>query len=163
MNKLFSIAILALAFASCKNSGNQKVPSSIPASAPTTINVPTPGVTDTSKPVTTNTIQAAPNVQAVPATQPTTTNTGKVALNPAHGAPGHRCDIAVGAPLNSPAISTTIPATGNNNAPIMAQPQVQPLPQPLPQPAGNNNARLNPAHGQPGHDCAIPVGQPLKS
>jgi len=24
-----------------------------------------------------------------------------VALNPAHGQPGHRCDIAVGAPLNS--------------------------------------------------------------
>ena len=23
--------------------------------------------------------------------------------------------------------------------------------------------KLNPAHGQPGHDCAIPVGQPLPS
>jgi hypothetical protein len=23
--------------------------------------------------------------------------------------------------------------------------------------------RLNPAHGAPGHDCAVAVGQPLKS
>src|SRR5690554_1359979 len=29
----------------------------------------------------------------------------------------------------------------------------------------NNNpsANLNPPHGQPGHDCAVPVGQPLPS
>jgi hypothetical protein len=35
-------------------------------------------------------------------------------------------------------------------------------PNALPQPT-NGNVRLNPAHGAPGHDCAIPVGQPLKS
>ena len=72
------------------------------------------------------------------------------ALNPAHGLPNHRCDIAVGAPLNSPSqpLQQTAPAN-------------QPLPA-LPKPA-NGSARLNPAHGLPGHDCSIPVGQPLNS
>ena len=31
-------------------------------------------------------------------------------MNPAHGAPGHRCDISVGAPLNSPAPEAKQPA-----------------------------------------------------
>ncbi|HZH87359.1 MAG TPA: hypothetical protein VFD77_08580 [Brumimicrobium sp.] len=26
-----------------------------------------------------------------------------------------------------------------------------------------SGAKLNPAHGEPGHDCAVPVGQPLPS
>lgn len=79
-------------------------------------------------------------------------------LNPAHGQPGHRCEIPVGAPLNS--------------APAAAQPQVQTVassPQAITVPASapttaptDPNAKLNPAHGQPGHDCAIPVGAPLK-
>lgn len=73
-------------------------------------------------------------------------------LNPEHGQPGHRCDIAVGAPLNSPV--RAVPQT----APV---PQVSlPASQPI-MPAGS--VTLNPPHGQPGHDCAIPVGQPLKS
>ena len=74
------------------------------------------------------------------------------ALNPEHGKPNHRCDIAVGAPLSSPVQSVPL------------QTPAQTLPA-LPQPAGNasGTARLNPAHGQPGHDCAIPVGKPLKS
>ncbi len=29
--------------------------------------------------------------------------------------------------------------------------------------ANSNSGALNPAHGQPGHDCAIPVGAPLNS
>ena len=40
---------------------------------------------------------AAPQTQAAPATA----STGSGKLNPAHGQPGHRCDIAVGAPLDS--------------------------------------------------------------
>lgn len=71
-------------------------------------------------------------------------------MNPPHGQPGHRCDIAVGAPLNSPpgknaptsANITTTPATVNNT----------------PTAPG-----MNPPHGQPGHRCDIPVGQPLNS
>jgi hypothetical protein len=85
---------------------------------------------------------------------------GQVALNPEHGKPGHRCDIAVGAPLNSPptnqpAITTTPPpVTNTNNNAITVTP--------------NNNsnavtAGLNPQHGQPGHRCDIAVGAPLNS
>jgi hypothetical protein len=70
-----------------------------------------------------------------------------VALNPEHGQPGHRCEIAVGAPLNS--------------APTTAAPKVSlPTPQPI---VPGSSVTLNPPHGQPGHDCAVPVGQPLKS
>lgn len=72
-----------------------------------------------------------------------------LALNPEHGQPGHRCDIAVGAPLNSPA----------------QQQKTVPSPQLMPGlPVNTGGAvTLNPPHGQPGHDCAIAVGQPLKS
>ncbi|MDG3581548.1 MULTISPECIES: hypothetical protein [Galbibacter] len=54
-------------------------------------------------------------------------------LNPAHGQPGHRCDIAVGAPLTSPQGGAML----------------------------NTSATLNPAHGQPGHRCDVAVGAPL--
>jgi len=83
--------------------------------------------------------------------------TGKV--NPAHGQPGHRCDIAVGAPLpaastpvlnanpvSAPAINPSVPA------PTVAQPQP---------PVASVASGLNPAHGQPGHRCDIPVGESL--
>ena len=71
-----------------------------------------------------------------------------VALNPEHGQPGHRCEIAVGAPLNSTPSATTAPKIS------------LPTPQPI---MPGSSVTLNPPHGQPGHDCAIPVGQPLKS
>jgi hypothetical protein len=73
-----------------------------------------------------------------------------VKLNPAHGQPGHRCDIQVGAPLNSAPANPVQPTT-------IVTPQSGPV---LNQPAGSQ-VRLNPAHGEPGHDCSIPVGQPL--
>jgi hypothetical protein len=104
-------------------------------------------------------VTPAPVPQQQPFTTPATTpiqvrpNTGNVALNPAHGLPGHRCDIPEGAPLNSAPVSTSLPPATPNTNPISIQPQ---------QPA-NGNVRLNPAHGQPGHDCSVPVGQPLKS
>ena len=44
----------------------------------------------------------------------TATNTTAVAvgMNPEHGQKGHRCDIPVGAPLNSPAVAAKTPALG---------------------------------------------------
>lgn len=96
---------------------------------------------------------------AQPVSQPQ--QNGSVALNPKHGQPGHRCDIPEGAPLNSPA--TSQPAFPQQPA-ITQQPTLtSPL---ISQPAGNTsggNVRLNPAHGQPGHDCAVQVGQPLRN
>ncbi|MDB5190604.1 MAG: hypothetical protein JWQ96_167 [Segetibacter sp.] len=77
--------------------------------------------------------------------------TSTAAINPAHGQPNHRCDIAVGAPLNSPSQQQTAPAT-----------QTVPVQPSLPTNTGGT-VKLNPAHGEPGHDCAKPVGQPLKS
>ncbi|HTO15972.1 MAG TPA: hypothetical protein VLZ83_09380 [Edaphocola sp.] len=80
-----------------------------------------------------------------------------VALNPEHGAPGHNCDIPVGAPLN-----------GGQPAPRNVQINPQAAPQPVPQnitPASGNNppvsGNINPPHGQPGHNCDFPVGAPL--
>jgi hypothetical protein len=86
-----------------------------------------------------------------PQTQP-----GAIQLNPAHGQPGHRCDISVGAPLNSkpaqpnanPATISTVPATVNTNVQNAVQ---KTLP------------GMNPPHGLPGHRCDISVGAPLNS
>jgi hypothetical protein len=99
---------------------------------------------------------------------PTVTQKG---MNPAHGQPGHRCDISVGAPLNS--APTAKPATTNATANItpMATP-TQNLPvvpalqnTSITTPAAKTSAaftgKVNPAHGQPGHDCKVAVGQPL--
>ena len=80
-----------------------------------------------------------------------------VALNPQHGQPGHRCDIAVGAPLNAPVtniqpnVSATPPATTNTNTDAQI---VVP---------NTSTAALNPKHGEPGHRCDIAVGAPLNS
>lgn len=98
-----------------------------------------------------NTISTQPVQQT---TAPAATD---VALNPAHGQPGHRCDINVGAPLNSKPNQTTI-------NPAQQQTIINPTPAPAPAPAtGGNQAGLNPAHGQPGHRCDIAVGAPLNS
>lgn len=92
----------------------------------------------------------------------TQANANSGALNPAHGAPGHRCDIAVGAPLNSPAAQTAAAPTPQ---PVTTQ-QVttQPAPTPSTTPTVNEKGqKLNPAHGMPGHKCEIAVGAPLDS
>lgn len=141
------LALSALVLAACQNSGTPK--EAAPAStSPATFNAPALPVTGTGQPAT----------PAAPVNQSPAPNTATAGLNPAHGAPGHRCDIPVGAPLNSPAGNAAAPAT----SPIQLQ-TPPPVPPPtLTQPV-NSNVRLNPAHGQPGHDCSIPVGQPLKS
>lgn len=85
--------------------------------------------------------------------EPTTLATN----NPPHGQPGHRCDIAVGAPLNSP------PGTGmqpkNGVQPTSIQPNV--TVQPAPSATASTAPGMNPPHGQPGHRCDIQVGAPL--
>ena len=129
-----------------------------------------------SKPSTT--APAATPIQLNPATSPaatvspvtvtkSSTPTGNTApgMNPAHGQPGHRCDIAVGAPLNSPAGNTTTPAA----QPISMQPSIpaaNPVITPAKPAAAPQTATapgMNPPHGQPGHRCDIAVGAPLNS
>jgi hypothetical protein len=109
-------------------------------------------------------------------TTPTTAATGNTkssvapGMNPPHGQPGHRCDIAVGAPLNSPKAtqpSTTQAATiTNSTKPAVPNYSFTPM-QDSTRPAApqfeydSTGAPLNPPHGKPGHDCAVPVGKPL--
>jgi hypothetical protein len=86
------------------------------------------------------------------------TGSNVVKLNPAHGQPGHQCEIAVGAPLNSKAIPI-------NTTPIQAiTTATPPLPATTAQPITQKAlAGINPAHGQPNHRCDIAVGAPLNS
>jgi len=74
-------------------------------------------------------------------------------LNPPHGQPGHRCDIAVGVPLDSP------PGTGKTTTPV--NPQLNSMTQTAPAPS--TAPGMNPPHGQPNHRCDIAVGVPLDS
>ncbi len=75
-----------------------------------------------------------------------------VAVNPAHGLPGHRCDLPVGAPLDGSAQTQTQQAT---QPATTTSSSVSPV-------RVDQTPRLNPPHGQPGHDCTIPVGAELK-
>ena len=94
----------------------------------------------------------APNVQAAPQS-----GTSTAALNPAHGQPGHRCDIAVGAPLDGSAAAQSPPqidmskmGNGATTTPVSTGAATT-----------TTTAGLNPAHGEPGHRCDIAVGAPL--
>lgn len=96
-------------------------------------------------------------------TNTTATNAPIVAtakgMNPPHGQAGHRCDIPVGAPLNSPAA----PAQPNSKVTTTPQMTVTPTTSATatttpttPTPEG-----MNPPHGQAGHRCDIAVGAAL--
>lgn len=90
---------------------------------------------------------AGPQPASSPAPAVAVVNTSGKKLNPKHGEPGHRCDIAVGAPLDSKptqVVTTTQPAVT----------QV---------PAVKVGKGLNPPHGQPNHRCDLAVGAPLNS
>ncbi len=102
--------------------------------------------------------QAQPQDMNSPQMQPQQAPVTNVArgMNPAHGQPGHRCDIAVGAPLNSPAGK---PAAQPVTTPV--QQTIQGAPSILNAPTSNTAVGMNPPHGQPGHKCEIPVGSPL--
>lgn len=90
------LAIALFAFVGCSeadktNTGDAQTEAT-QTTAPAAQNPTVGPATDNSMPA------AAPNTNTQ--TQPAAVG-GDVALNPAHGQPNHRCDIAVGAPLNS--------------------------------------------------------------
>ncbi|RBQ03516.1 hypothetical protein [Pedobacter miscanthi] len=90
---------------------------------------------------------AGPQPAPSPAPAVAVVNTSGKKLNPKHGEPGHRCDIAIGAPLDSkPTQVVTI-----------TQPAVTQVP------AVKVGKGLNPPHGQPNHRCDLAVGAPLNS
>ena len=126
----------------------------------------TPSVPDTNGIVPTNTITAPVLTPATTSTTITPVQTASVSgagLNPEHGKPGHRCDLAVGAPLNStptkPQAPITTPTLTNTsdisakNATIVTSSQ----------PVKAAAAGMNPEHGKQGHRCDIAVGAPLDS
>ena len=78
-------------------------------------------------------------------------------MNPAHCQPGHHCDIAVGAPLNSPV------ATPKNNPAVPQQNNAVPTTMTTPNPTVSTPTPegMNPPHGQEKHRCDIAVGAPL--
>lgn len=117
--------------------------------------------TDTTGIVPENTIIAPEFFPGTPSTITTqnpaqTISTGEKGLNPEHGKPGHRCELAVGAPLNSPAQQ---PA----NPPATFKPSISPQPETKITNSKPVAAGMNPEHGKPGHRCDIGVGSPLDS
>ena len=140
MKHLFPVYLFLIILVSCESNSDNKEQIVAPSVLPTT---------------TTNPISPAGNDSSA-----ILKNDPSIALNPQHGQPGHRCEIAVGAPLNTPVTSNNIQPT------ITPTPTVTPsntdakkvTPKSTPATAG-----LNPQHGEPGHRCDIAVGAPLNS
>lgn len=94
-------------------------------------------------------------------------SSARPALNPEHGQPYHRCEIPVGAPIDSAPQQNSAPqvmpqqnTAGNNfNTNPISQSMSPSAPAPV-QATGPKPA-LNPAHGEPHHRCDIEVGAPL--
>jgi len=147
MKKIVCCLAVGLALLSCKKELEVQTPmysskDTATGRAPKTVAMP-----QNVKPVAQGqTIQVNP--QQAQATQ-------KVApgMNPPHGQPNHRCDIPVGAPLNSP--PGKVPAKAGK---ATASPVMIPTQSPVKTAPG-----MNPPHGQPGHRCDIAVGAPLNS
>ncbi len=141
---LSSLVIASLFLVSCKKETTAAAPQV--NSSDTEVQTTAPE-TDTTK--TLNTAVVPTQANASGGNPNTIMNTSPAtAMNPAHGLAGHRCDIPVGAPLNSPAPQQASTSVMNNSAP-------------------SNNATattapgMNPPHGQLGHLCEIAVGAPL--
>ncbi|MGR6087601.1 MAG: hypothetical protein ACU4F9_05470 [Arcticibacter sp.] len=155
MKKFAILACSSLLFVACSSEGDKNPPStdSIPA-----INEQ---ATDQ---VTVSLPDSASNNTASAASSP-------VILNPPHGEPGHRCEIEVGKPLpadgstaNMPSVTTiSSPNTSPTITPAPNQPvTISTNPSTAPATKTATAPGMNPPHGEPGHDCAIPVGSPLK-
>ncbi|MCR5861400.1 hypothetical protein LRS05_04205 [Flavobacterium sp. J372] len=155
--------MLALTAASCKEEANaaDKIKDGAVATSANT-----PEEDEQAKQVAAANQAAAPDVTTangqqviqefnVPAPAPTAPG-----MNPPHGQPGHRCDIAVGAPLSS--------APAKPKATPQASAQIQPAefaPPAVKDAAATASVEtppgMNPPHGQPGHVCSVAVGAPL--
>jgi len=123
---------------------------------------PNPTATATEQPIQASITQPAttkttPVQTAVTATPVAATPTAP-GMNPPHGQPNHRCDIAVGAPLNSKPAATPAITQTPVQQPAQSNMNVTPAGTTTFTPAG-----MNPPHGQPNHRCDIAVGAPLSS
>ncbi|HKO81845.1 MAG TPA: hypothetical protein VJU78_15675, partial [Chitinophagaceae bacterium] len=129
----------------------------LPAEAAQNVNAATPNPILLNSPV-----QAAPAIKTTASTPVAAIPAITPGINPAHGQPGHRCDVAVGAAI--PKTAAPAKTTATNSPVISPVSQNTPLIQPqAATPIAVAANGLNPAHGQPGHRCDIAVGQPLNS
>ncbi|MCG2610253.1 hypothetical protein LZZ90_01885 [Flavobacterium sp. SM15] len=130
------------------------------------------------QPIQNQQIQAQPQTISTTTVAPAT----RPGMNPPHGQPGHRCDIPVGAPLSSkPTAAKNTTTTTNTNATRYtvsspnsqsqnagAETSTMTLPSANITPmkpevkaqttAPGMQGKPNPAHGEEGHRCDIPVG-----
>jgi hypothetical protein len=159
MKKIFSISLFAaITMLSCKQELQPQD------------SIPTPETASTAANNTEASAAAPAPTQQIsqPSAQQTIPNQAmpqapvKVApgMNPPHGQPGHRCDIAPGAPLSSapakPAANNVTMAPQKSMPTSAAPALLNPAPAPAPTAPG-----MNPPHGQPGHKCDVTVGAPL--
>lgn len=167
---LSTLLVASILFSSCKKEEEETVSTS---STPKEIIMPRVQTIPSETYVQPNNQNVTPvqNQTISPTTQalnqaPVVTKPG---MNPPHGQAGHRCDISVGAPLNSPVVkpaskspaatppatitsipNTTISTTGNTSTPAILSSETT-----------ATAPGMNPPHGQEGHVCSIAVGAPL--
>jgi len=112
---------------------------------------------------TTQVPPASTQVAPQPVQQSTTVAPTAPGMNPPHGQPNHRCDIAVGAPLNSPKAAAPAPHNAPNPNSLEKVAPKTAVSQPVQQSTtvAPTAPGMNPPHGQPGHRCEIAVGAPL--
>jgi len=164
---LFAVFVSASFLIACQsaeeenNEATQNTTTNTPATIPATdtqsaVAGPAPATPPPVAPVVAGPVAAPP-----PPPPPIAGASPKV--NPAHGLPGHRCDLQVGAPL--PQAGS---ATATQVVPVAPAGQAGPTVQSIPPPPQANTGspisgskKVNPAHGQPGHRCDIAVGAPL--
>ncbi len=115
----------------------------------------TPTQTITTPNSQTNKVDIKPTAAPVTAVAP--------GMNPQHGQPGHRCDIEVGAPLNSAVATKATPQIVAPANTTVNNINVNPPSLPVTSDATTTAPGMNPQHGQPGHRCDIAVGAPLNS
>ncbi len=158
LSSLFTVAILSTA---CKKELEPQESST----ATTTVQNPTPNTQvpqptiapNTTAPVVQNNI--VPQPQTVTTSQPVKVAKG---MNPPHGQPNHRCDIVVGAPLNSPpGKPAQAPAPQVTQQPTYTTTVNPNTATPAPVTPVVTAPGMNPPHGQEGHLCSVAVGAPL--
>lgn len=142
---VFAITLSGIVLTGCQSGASKKYPEQ-----DTSLKMPAPVATEQPVPAADQTITA-----------PVVPQPAGVTLNPEHGQPGHRCDLAVGAPLTStPGAASPVPVP-NQPAPVI-QPASSATPITIPATPTAAAPGTNPEHGQPGHRCDLAVGAPLK-
>lgn len=166
---VFACILATLFFVACSGNDSKAYDESL--ASPTSTKPVTPLTINDTLLSDTGTVRPAAQV-AMPTTTPTATSTTlsgnstttKAGLNPAHGQPGHRCDIAVGASLSTPVAASKPQVQSVTSNTTTPSPQLSaPSPVSTPSALSSGSGKLNPPHGQPGHDCAVEVGKPLKN